>query len=115
MAGKENGLGRVTHFLYLRQQLDTSEPSNDLYGASCYLYAENPTLGVTCWSATPASPCACVLRAARAWNHVLGREPSPPGRFRHGRRGGGVAPGALGSSGEEKARVGFGSATRYVA
>lgn len=104
----------MTHLLYLRQQLDTPEPPNDSYGASCYLFAENPTLGVTCWSATPASPCACVLRAAGAWNHVLGREPSPPRRFRHGRRGGGVAAGVLGGSGQEKVGVGFVSSTRYV-
>ncbi|KAF5923167.1 hypothetical protein HPG69_012256 [Diceros bicornis minor] len=30
------------------------------------LRAENRTLGVTCWRATPSSTCACVCRAAQA-------------------------------------------------
>ena len=42
------------------------------------LRAQNPTLGVTCWSAAPSSPCACVIRAARAVeSRVRARAVSP--------------------------------------
>lgn len=66
--------------LYLRNPLETLGPPQDALRALCSLHAENPTL-VTCWSATPALSCACVLPAAGAWSHVLGRERPSSGRF----------------------------------
>lgn len=65
----------------MRKYPDTPEPPNDRLRASCSRHAENSTLGVTCWSTTPASSCACVLPAAGAWSHVLGRERSSSGCF----------------------------------
>lgn len=91
-------------------------PENLALPARRRLRAENSTLGVTCWSATPASPCACVIRAAPAVeSRVRARGVSRRGASCHGCLGGPGAAGGLGGTGREKARVGFGSAARYAA
>ena len=80
------------------------------------LRAENPTLGVTCWSATPTSPCACVIGAAPVVeSRVRARGASRRGASCRGFFGGPGAAGGLGGPRREKARVGFGSAARYAA